>query len=68
MNYPAPFAIETPSMQGSERTEVMEMPTESVPPTQRWTAKQHVALVGKVRKGEIDLPHGTGGKHGLTVA
>jgi len=53
MNLPAPLAIETTSTHGSERTEEMEMTTDEVHPTERWTAKRRVALVWSIRKGEI---------------
>jgi PHP family Zn ribbon phosphoesterase len=55
-------------MHGSKQTKEVEMTTDAVHPTERWTAKRRVALVGNIRKGEIYLAEGAGGKYGLTVA
>jgi len=44
------------------------MTRDAVDPNERRTAKRRVALVGNIRKGEIYLAEGAGGKHGLTVA
>ena len=68
MNLPTPLAIETISTHDSERTEEVGMTTDAVHPTERWIAKRRVALVGSIRKGEIYLAEGAGGKHGLTIA
>jgi len=54
MNLPAPLAIETTSTHGSERAEEVEMTTDAVHPTERWTAKWRVALGGSIRKGEYN--------------
>jgi transposase-like protein len=42
------------------------MTTDAVDPTERWTAKRRVALVGNILKGETSVAEAAG-KHGLTL-
>jgi len=65
--YMLPLKLRPPSRHGPERTEEVDMASESTEPIERWTAKRRVALVVSILKGETSVAEAAR-THGLTVA